>query len=106
MLDTYYGITLINNDKQVPNWRKMDNLLKKCPNIKITYGKDNTGDLYNHENLKYCINKFKNSMDIITADGGFDFSNNFDDQESCVFRLIFTKLPTRLHYKNLMVHLF
>ena len=31
-------------------------------------------------------------MDIITGDGGFDFSNNFNNQENAAFRLIFTQL--------------
>ena len=33
MKDNYYGITLLNDDKHVPNWKKMDLLLKKFPNI-------------------------------------------------------------------------
>tara|TARA_B100001063_G_scaffold129519_3_gene121051 strand:+ start:495 stop:1682 length:1188 start_codon:yes stop_codon:yes gene_type:complete len=94
--DNYYGITLMNEDKHVPNWKKMDVLLKKFPNISIIYGKDNTGDLYHHINLQYCFDKYKNSMHIITADGGFDFSNNFDDQENSVFRLILTQVAYAL----------
>ena len=31
-------------------------------------------------------------MDIITGDGGFDFSTNFNNQECMAFRLIFTQL--------------
>ena len=92
ILDNYYGISLINNDKHVPNWKKIDTLLKKYPNINIIHGKDGTGNLYNHENLRHCYNNYKNSMDIITGDGGFDFSNNFDDQESSAFRLILTQV--------------
>ena len=94
--DNYYGITLLNNDKHVPNWKKADLLLKKFPNISIIYGKDNTGNLYHHVNLKDCFDKYKNSMNIITADGGFDFSNNFDNQENTVFRLIFTQVAYAL----------
>lgn len=94
--DNYYGITLINEDKHVPNWKKMDLLLKKFPNISIIYGKDNTGNLYHHVNLQDCVEKYGNSMHIITADGGFDFSNNFDEQENNVFRLIFTQVSYAL----------
>lgn len=94
--DNYYGITLMNDDKHVPNWKKMDMLLKKFPNISIIYGKDGTGDLYHHINLEYCFDKYKNSMHIITADGGFDFSSNFDDQENSVFRLLFTQVAYAL----------
>jgi cap1 methyltransferase len=80
----------------VPNWKKMDLLLKKFPNISIIYGKDNTGNLYHHINLKDCVEKYGNSMHIITADGGFDFSNNFDEQENNIFRLIFTQVSYAL----------
>ena len=94
--DNYYGITLMNDDKHVPNWKKIEILLKKFPNISIIYGKDGTGDLYHNINLEDCFDKYKNSMHIITADGGFDFSSNFDDQENSVFRLLFTQVSYAL----------
>jgi len=90
--DIYYGMTLIDNNTNVPNWKKADNMINQYKNIKIEYGKDNTGNLYNHQNLIYCKEKYKNSMDIITADGGFDFSNDYNKQEVSVFRLIFTQV--------------
>ncbi len=90
--DTYYGMTLIDNNVNIPNWSKADNMLQKYPNIKIEYGKDQKGDLYNHQNLIYCKNLYKNSMDVITADGGFDFSNDYNNQEISAFRLIFTQV--------------
>ena len=36
--------------------------------------------------------KYKNSMDVITADGGFDFSVDFNNQEQLAFRLILTQV--------------
>lgn len=90
--DTYYGMTLIDNNVNIPNWSKADNMLQKYPNIKIEYGKDQKGDLYNHQNLIYCKNQYKNSMNVITADGGFDFSNDYNNQEISAFRLIFTQV--------------
>ncbi|MBN20739.1 MAG: hypothetical protein CL678_05560 [Bdellovibrionaceae bacterium] len=91
--DDYHGMTLINrNNSNIPGWNKTDMLLKKFPNIHIEYGKDNTGNLYNHINLQYCKDKYKNSMDIITGDGGFDFSIDFSQQEKMAFRLIFTQV--------------
>jgi len=90
--DTYYGMTLIDNNVNIPNWSKADNMLKKYPNIKIEYGKDQKGDLYNHQNLIYCKKQYKNSMNVITADGGFDFSNDYNNQEISAFRLIFTQV--------------
>jgi hypothetical protein len=31
-------------------------------------------------------------MNVITADGGFDFSNDYNNQEISAFRLIFTQV--------------
>ena len=62
--DTYYGMTLIDNNINIPNWSKADNMLKKYPNIKLEYGKDQKGDLYNHKNLIYCKNHYKNSWNF------------------------------------------
>ena len=52
-------MTLINNNNNsnIPGWNKADLLLKKYPNIHIEYGEDNTGNLYNHKNLKFLLNK-------------------------------------------------
>ena len=90
--DNYYGMTLINDNANTPNWKKAEHILKKYKNIKIENGIDNTGNLYNHLNLLYCKKKYRNSMDIITADGGFDFSNDYNNQEINAYRLIFTQI--------------
>ena len=98
--DHYYGMTLIQDKSSIPNWYKMKNLLKENPNIHIEYGKDGTGNLFNHENLIYCRDKFKNKIDIITADGGFDFSNDFNNQETNAFRLILTQIAYAICMQN------
>ncbi len=90
--DHYYGMTLMEDKSSIPNWYKMKNLLKENENIHIEYGADNTGNLFNHKNLIYCRDKFRNKMDIITADGGFDFSADFNNQENNAFRLILTQI--------------
>ena len=74
-LDTYYGITLTNDDDySIPGWRKSQQLFKNYKNIIIEKGKTGNGNLYNVENYKHMASMYKNSMNIITADGGFDFS--------------------------------
>ena len=91
--DLYYGMTLLEEKNiNIPGWNKVDFLLKNYPNIKLLDGVNGKGDLYNENNLKYMINNFSNSMDIITGDGGFDFSADFNKQESTAFRLIFTQV--------------
>ena len=62
------------------------------PNIKIVSGVDKKGDLYNEKNLKYIIENHSNSMDIVTADGGFDFSTDFNKQELSIANLLFAQI--------------
>ena len=91
--DVYYGMTLINDhDDNVPGWKKSAKFLQKNPNVKIEYGVDNTGNLYSPDNFSHCYEKYKNSIDFITADGGFDFSVDFNKQEIMAQRLIFAEV--------------
>ena len=99
--DIYYGMTLIDNDGNIPGWKKAETMMKKYENINIEYGADGKGDLYNHENLLYCKEHYKNSMNIITADGGFDFSNDYNNQEKNAFRLIFTQVAYAITMQKL-----
>lgn len=88
--DIYYGMTLLNKkDNSIPGWKKSEKFLKTHKNVKLEYAASKDGDLYNEINYKYCIDNYKNSMDIITGDGGFDFSINFNSQESSAIKLIF-----------------
>ena len=88
LLEKINGITLISNDNKVPNWKLKDFYYKKFP-IKLHYGKDNTGNIYSLDNIDHFIlNIGKNSNHFITADGGFDFSNDFNNQESKSFFLM------------------
>ena len=90
--DRYYAITLLEKNTNVPDWNKAEGIINKYKNINIEYGVNKKGDLYNHKNLVNLKEKYKNSMDIITADGGFDFSNDYNNQEKAAFRLIFTQV--------------
>ena len=55
---------------------------KKNRNVHILSGIDGIGDLYNIDNIKYLINKFKfNKVKLVTGDGGFDFSIDYNLQE-------------------------
>ena len=91
--DTYYGMTLIDDSNQnVPGWSKSRQFLEKHSNVIIETGEDGKGDLYNCENFKMCFKKFHQSMEVITGDGGFDFSIDFNNQEEQALRLIFTQV--------------
>ena len=58
----------------------------------IENGVDNTGNILRLCNFVGCVEKYGNSMDFITADGGFDFSFDFNSQESHIIRLLFAQI--------------
>jgi 23S rRNA U2552 (ribose-2'-O)-methylase RlmE/FtsJ len=90
--DIYYGMTLIERDKDVPVWDKCQrNLMKTNKNIHIEDG-DGTGNLLHLENLLYVKEKHGGSMDFVTGDGGFDFSHDFNQQEESALNLIFAEV--------------
>lgn len=90
--DTYYGMTLIDNKKDIPLWNKCErSLMKMNQNIIIESG-DGTGNLYHLANLLYVKQHYEHSMDFITADGGFDYSVDFNNQEESSLHLIFSEI--------------
>ena len=91
--DTYYGMTLIDDgDQNVPGWRKSRHFLDKNPNVIIETGIEKNGDLTKPENLRYCYDTYKEQMDIVTGDGGFDFSSQYPNQEQISTRLILCQI--------------
>ncbi len=86
--DRYYGMTLLNDDPICPGWKKTRSFLEGHPNVMIENGADKTGNLISLDNFLYCAEKYKNMMDIVTADGGFDFSVDFNKQENIATLLI------------------
>ena len=82
------------------------NFLKENPNVHIETGADQTGDLLSFDNFVYCSEKYKSSMDIITGDGGFDFSQDFNNQENNISNLLFAQVAfalTMQKYKGAFV---
>ena len=92
--DKYIGMTLIDNenDPNIPAWKKTSDFLNKNPNVAIETGADKTGNILSLENFVYCKEKYGSSMDIITGDGGFDFSLDFNNQEISISKLLFAQI--------------
>lgn len=86
--DRYYGMTLINDDPICPGWKKTRTFLENHQNVVIETGADKTGNLISLDNFMHCVAKYQNKMNIITADGGFDFSVDFNNQENMATQLI------------------
>jgi 23S rRNA U2552 (ribose-2'-O)-methylase RlmE/FtsJ len=88
-IQSAYGMTLKSNHQMIPGWRRATPFLQKNPSIKLIYGPTNTGDIYDPVNQEYLKNLCKSqSVYLVTADGGFDFSDDFHAQERMIFRLL------------------
>jgi len=96
--DTYIGMTILEDDSDpnIPAWKKSMQFLKDNPNIHIETGYDKTGNIISFDNLKWCNDKYRSSMDIISGDGGFDFSTDFNNQEKNISKLLFAQVAYAL----------
>jgi hypothetical protein len=80
------------NDPNIPGWKKTNTFLKQNPNVYIERGVDGTGNILSVQNLLGCKESNKSSIDFITADGGFDFSFDFNSQEVSIAQLLFAQV--------------
>ena len=103
--DEYYGMTLHpKNNNDIPGWNRAKQFLKENSNVKITYGEDNTGNLLCKKNLEYIIDNHYDSCQIVTADGGFDFSVDYNKQEHLASNLIFVQIVYAIALQHLGGH--
>lgn len=93
--DIYYGMTLQSQNQNTPGWKKSASLLQKKTFV-IDSGADGSGDITKVENFRHCVQKYSKSFHIVTADGGFDFTVNFNKQEVMALRLIIAEVFTAL----------
>ena len=85
-----HSITLVSNDYKVPYWNP---LLVKHKDIHLYAGQDGTGDLFKLSNVLHFIKSVgRESCDLVTGDGGFDYSNDYDNQEINSLPLIFSEI--------------
>jgi len=87
-IDLIYGFTLnSNNNKNIPTWSKLINKLEQ-EKIRVIYG-----DLYELEDIKILLNNLKDlEIELVTADGGFDYSIDFNLQEQLSYRIIYSEI--------------
>jgi 23S rRNA U2552 (ribose-2'-O)-methylase RlmE/FtsJ len=82
----------------IPGWKKSFSFLQRNKQVQIHYGADGTGDIYKLENQASYIGEVAKlgGAHIFTADGGFDFSNDYTLQEMQIFRLLLSSTTTGL----------
>ena len=100
--DLYYGVSLLENNDNIPCWYNLKKKLKQ-ENLHLLSGYDKTGDIYKLINILNIINKIgENSCEIVTADGGFDFTKDYINQEYNFMRLFLCEiiLALKLQKKN------
>ncbi len=97
-MDRIYGITLPAENKYIPGWKKIrDNYYY---NFEISYG-----NLYNIQDIyRFSENFNSNKAYIVTADGGFDYSIDFNNQELLSYRIIFCEIVTALGIQKIGGH--
>lgn len=88
------AMTLRATERAIPGWRKSQAFLAAHPTVAITYGADGTGNLYELANQTAYRAAAAvhlgapHAADLYTADGGFDFSTDYNGQENTVQRLL------------------
>lgn len=86
------AITLRSDVKNVPGWRKASRFLEQYPQVSIHDGADGTGNILLEQNQDAYVQsvrtKYPEGVHFFTADGGFDFSNDYNAQEDSVFPLL------------------
>ena len=88
----YWGITLSPSDEYVPDWNKLRKIFKNDNNCYIEYG-----DLYIYKDVSNFIKKVNAKCHIVTADGGFDYSDDFNGQELNSNRIIYSEIAVALN---------
>jgi 23S rRNA U2552 (ribose-2'-O)-methylase RlmE/FtsJ len=93
-----YAMTLKPTNHNIPGWKKSFSFLQRHRQVQIHYGADGTGDVYKAENQASYIAEVGKlgGAHIFTADGGFDFSNDYTLQEMQIFHLLLSSTTTGL----------
>jgi 23S rRNA U2552 (ribose-2'-O)-methylase RlmE/FtsJ len=91
--DEYYCITLKPTNEYIPDFIKLKKIFTDNLNIKLEYG-----NLYILEDVKKYIKYFSNNKaHIVTADGGFDYSSDFNGQEINSCQIIYSECIVALN---------
>jgi 23S rRNA U2552 (ribose-2'-O)-methylase RlmE/FtsJ len=87
--DAHTGMSLRSGGYAVPVWRLGRRWLQRH-RVDISHGADGTGDVYALANLDAFVRDAggPGSCDMVTGDGGFDFSSDFNAQEASMVPML------------------
>ena len=95
-LESATAITLRSEAKNVPGWRKAAKFLTVNPQVEIHDGADGTGNILSRANQDAYVarvhEKYADGVHLYTADGGFDFSSDYNAQEDSIFPLLLAEI--------------
>ena len=93
-----YGTTLVSDSSDVPYWSP---LIYKYNNVTILKGNDNTGDICKEINRNNIIKTIgKHTCDLITGDGGINYSKDYNAQELNSYKLIYFEILLALQIQK------
>ena len=93
-----YANSLLSEDKSIPRWNHKITKYK----INYVYGKNNNGDLFDFLNVISMIYKIgRNKCELVTGDGGFDYSDDYSKQELNSLRLIYNEIFVALNIQKI-----
>ena len=87
-LENAWTMTLKPTKANIPGWKRAYSFLRNYQMVHIEYGEDDTGDILVPINQSSFLERTRSKCDIFTADGGFDFSEHYGNQEEEVFPLL------------------
>lgn len=89
VIKSSHAMTLRSTHQMIPGWRRATQFLQKHPSVQLIYGPTRTGNIYEPCNQDECASAVGTSgAHLVTADGGFDFSEDFTNQEKTILRLL------------------
>jgi len=92
-----YANSLLSSDKSIPIW---NNVIKQY-NIEFILGEKKNGDLCDFMNLLSMIKTVgKGTCNLVTGDGGFDYSSDYSNQEFNSLRLIYSEIFMALNIQK------
>jgi 23S rRNA U2552 (ribose-2'-O)-methylase RlmE/FtsJ len=93
-----YGNSLQSEIKSIPKWNTK---LLHYDKISFYNGMNDDGNLYDFKNVISLIQKYgRESVDLVTGDGGFDYSSDYSKQEINSYKLIYSEIFIALNIQR------